>query len=69
MIKIITKGKIEKRLVRCSNCECEFTFEREDIVYTDQRHEYESIKCPWCGKLLSLEVNDMEDNKWLGIIG
>ena len=48
MISIIKHGK--KRICKCSDCECEFTYEQEDTFYDGQREEYTVVKCPDCGK-------------------
>lgn len=52
MIKIIHPGKV--RVVTCPKCECEFSFEREDIKYGSQIDYYEEVICPCCHKAIDL---------------
>ena len=53
MIEIIKHGK--KRKAIYPECECEFTYEKEDIKYYGQREEYEGVKCPDCGRMIPIE--------------
>lgn len=46
MIKIIKPGKL--RVITCPRCECDFSFEDEDIARGDQRDYYEKVVCPCC---------------------
>ena len=46
MIKIIKPGKV--MIAKCPTCECEFSYEKEDIQFGNQRDYYEEIVCPCC---------------------
>ena len=52
MIKIIKPGK--RQIVRCPKCECEFSFEDEDVLWGDQRDPYKEVVCPCCGNHIDL---------------
>ena len=52
MIKIIKPGKIQS--IVCPRCECEFTFENEDVRRGDQRDYYEEALCPCCKKAIDV---------------
>lgn len=56
MIKVIRHGKINKRT--CSNCGCEFTFEKSDTDYVQTGpNEYERyINCPDCEERIRVET-------------
>lgn len=58
-VKIITKGKGNKRIyrTRCATCSCVFEFEAEDAKFVaDQRDgDFYQIKCPDCGKMCYAE--------------
>lgn len=53
MIKIIKPGKIQ--VVTCPICECEFSFEEEDIEWGDQRDPYKIVRCPCCKEIVDLK--------------
>ena len=44
MKKIIKSGTVGR--ATCASCECEFTFEREDIIFGGVN----LVECPCCGK-------------------
>ena len=46
MIKIIKPGKY--CIVTCPECECEFSYEDEDIQWGNQKDSYKVVKCPCC---------------------
>ena len=60
MIKIIEPGT--KRIIKCAECGCKFSFDEEDIkgykLYTvdplSVREPY--IECPQCGKKIILKT-------------
>lgn len=60
-IKIIKPGKKEIAVysAKCSNCNCEFEFNKEDAVFGEYREsKYLTINCPHCKvKIQSLNVN------------
>lgn len=53
MIKIIKPGKL--KVAKCKYCECEFSYEKEDVHYTGQRDEYNYVTCPCCMKMVIVE--------------
>lgn len=46
MIKIIKPGKV--MVQTCPKCNCEFSYEKEDIKYGDQRDPFKVVECPCC---------------------
>ena len=54
-MQVIRHGK--KRVQECSNCECLFLYEKEDVESIKVGHnEYEhSIKCPDCGQTIYVD--------------
>ena len=52
MIKIIKPGKMH--VVACPKCECVFSYEKEDVLWGDQRDPYKEIECPCCKTRLDL---------------
>jgi hypothetical protein len=52
MIKIIKYGKKMRQI--CPQCECEFEFEREDIIWGNQREPDNYVKCPCCGRYIEI---------------
>ena len=52
MIKIIKPGKI--RIITCPRCDCEFSFEDEDIVRGPQMDYCEEVTCPCCHYTIDL---------------
>lgn len=52
MIRIIKPGKC--RTVTCPECECEFSYENEDIQWGDQRDPYKEVQCPCCKHRIDL---------------
>lgn len=46
MIKILKPGK--SKIAICSKCECEFSYEKEDVKFGGQRDEYCYVVCPCC---------------------
>ena len=60
-IKIIKEGKDKKAVYRakCSNCDCEFEFNKEDAFFGEDRDsKYLTINCPHCEvKIYSWHVN------------
>lgn len=53
MKKIIKLGNVGR--VACTSCGCEFTFEREDIIFGDQFDVENLVECPCCGKGLVID--------------
>lgn len=66
VIKILKIGKTPaqtKFRKTCCWCQCEFTYETEDIVYLGSYHEYH-VNCPTCYQLSSHEESyKMVNNK------
>lgn len=58
MIKIIKSGKKEFHTT-CSCCECEFTYEIEDLNGTDYDGQG-YVKCPECGAIISHLMRDIK---------
>ena len=56
MIKIIKPGKCHT--VTCPECECEFSYENEDIQWGDQRDPYKEVACPCCKHRIDLYKMD-----------
>ena len=52
MIKILKPGKL--RIAICSRCDCEFSFEDEDIMRGNQRDYYEEVTCPCCNNRIDI---------------
>lgn len=52
MIKIIKPGKI--MVTKCPTCECEFSYEKEDIIWGDQRDPCKEVRCPCCKRTIDL---------------
>jgi hypothetical protein len=52
MIKIIKYGKKMRKI--CPQCECEFEFEREDVIWGNQREPDNCVKCPCCGRYIEI---------------
>jgi hypothetical protein len=52
MVKIIKYGKKMRKI--CPQCECEFEFEREDIIWGNQREPDNYVKCPCCGRYIEI---------------
>lgn len=50
MKKIIKSGTVGRAI--CAYCECEFTFEREDIIFGNQFDSDNTVTCPCCGKVI-----------------
>ena len=54
MITVIKHGK--RKFMKCISCDCEFTYEKEDVVTTHvgiNEWEY-SVKCPDCDEKISV---------------
>ena len=47
MIKIIKEGT--RKIAKCQNCGCEFSYEREDVLRDPIRIE-NRVNCPQCNK-------------------
>ncbi len=71
MIKIIKPGKI-KHEDWCTECDCHFEFEAEDVtirtVWDDHGGHYPvcdfyEIKCPYCNYVLKLDDDDFTDDE------
>lgn len=54
MIKIIKWGKKGKICI-CPNCDCEFTYEQEDIWYGTQIDPCKIVACPCCKHHIDLQ--------------
>lgn len=52
MIKILKPGKI--RTITCPRCDCQFSFENEDIKRGNQIEYFEEVICPCCHKRIDL---------------
>ena len=52
MIRIIKMGEI--MVAKCPICECEFSYEEEDIKWGDQRDPYKEVICPCCNRRVDL---------------
>ena len=50
MIKIIKSGKNTRKIITCSNCECKFSYQNEDILKskTYPYIDYNYVCCPEC---------------------
>jgi hypothetical protein len=53
MVKIIKYGKKMRKI--CPQCECEFEFEREDVIWGNQREPDNYIYCPCCKELIVIK--------------
>ena len=47
MIKIIKEGT--RKIAKCANCGCEFSYEEEDVQIFTKRH----VKCPQCNEAVT----------------
>ena len=64
MKKIIKSGTVGRAV--CASCGCEFTFEREDIIFGNQFDSDNMVECPCCGKgivITSIVCPKKEDEK------
>lgn len=52
MIRILKHG--DRRKTTCPECHCEFTYEDEDTSYDGQRDELIIVKCPDCGRRITV---------------
>ena len=59
MIKIIKYGKKMRQV--CPQCECEFEFEREDVVWGNQREINNCVKCPCCDKYITFDFSSFSN--------
>lgn len=48
MIKIIKEGT--RKIAKCPNCGCEFSYEEEDVQIFTKRH----VNCPQCDKAVTV---------------
>ena len=48
MIKIIKEGT--RKIAKCPNCGCEFSYEEEDVQIFTKRH----VKCPQCNEAVTV---------------
>lgn len=55
MIKILKEGKLPNKNIKriykttCSNCSCEFEFEKEDCIAVERRLDGNmTVECPYC---------------------
>ena len=63
-MRIIKSGKLKNKIIKCSNCECEFEYEVTDIqkiyqsyvtlTYSHQNKMVHCVYCPECGKKYDL---------------
>lgn len=53
MKRIIKPGNVAK--TTCASCECEFTFEREDVIFGNQFDSDNLVECPCCGNLIVID--------------
>ena len=59
MIKIIKEGTI--KIEKCTNCGCEFSYEREDLFMDPMSKDW-SVNCPQCYK--AIKVLEQKDTKF-----
>ena len=69
-IEVIKHGRKKKEMATCPFCECEFTYEQEDVQYEDRyiptwsitttglisTYKYPYVICPDCGQRIYLQV-------------
>ena len=60
MIKIIKEGT--RKIAKCPNCGCEFSYEREDVLRDPIRIE-NRVNCPQCNKLV-IVIAERRPRKW-----
>ena len=53
MIKIIKEGT--RKITKCPNCGCEFSYEEEDVLRDSFRVE-NHVNCPQCNKAVTVMV-------------
>ena len=53
MIKIIKEGT--RKIAKCPNCGCEFSYEEEDVLRDPIRIE-NHVNCPQCSKAVGIMV-------------
>ena len=53
MIKIIKEGT--RKIAKCPNCGCEFSYEREDVL-RDPIWVENHVKCPQCNEVVTVMV-------------
>lgn len=53
MIKIIKEGT--RKITKCPNCGCEFSYEEEDVLRDHFRVE-NHVNCPQCNKAVTVMV-------------
>ena len=53
MIKIIKEGT--RKITKCPNCGCEFSYEKEDVLRDPVRIE-NHVNCPLCNKAVIIMV-------------
>ena len=58
MIKIIKEGT--RKIAKCQNCGCEFSYEKEDVLIDPFTRE-NNVNCPQCGKEIVLETTRLEE--------
>lgn len=58
MIKVIKHGT--RKVSKCSECECVFTYEKEDeiVEHVDYNEHCKYIICPDCGTKLLVDVQE-----------
>ena len=54
MIKIIKKGT--RKIKKCPNCGCEFSYEREDVLIDPGFTKKNHINCPQCNKAVTVII-------------
>ena len=53
MIKIIKEGT--RKIAKCPNCGCEFSYEREDVLKDPTCKYIENrVKCPQCNEVITI---------------
>lgn len=60
MKKIIKPGNVGR--AGCGNCRCEFTFEREDVIFGNQFDGVNTVECPCCGKAIVIDYTIIPKN-------
>ena len=51
MIKIIKEGT--RKIAKCPNCGCEFSYEKEDVLIDPFTRE-NNVNCPQCNEAVTL---------------
>ena len=52
MIKIIKEGT--RKIAKCPNCGCEFSYEKEDVLIDPFFTRENNVKCPQCNEAVTV---------------